>query len=156
MRGQQGVTHRHRNEVGLCQAGSFKLHKRSRCFLAWKTATLQRSPLCRMVCQVCCVIFDRNLPLAQCSWSSASHSVERKWRTAKNTCDLLRFLCRLSPLVGRPLQRNAEMDRSPQPQVWWFWIEVQWSSWLQVQHVLRFNDPDFPAAKTSLFASLIT
>lgn len=41
-------------------------------------------PLCRMVCQVCCVILDRNLPLAQCSWSSASHSVERKWRTAKN------------------------------------------------------------------------
>ena len=71
MRGQQGVTHRHRNEVGLCQAGSLKLHQDAALLLY----TFSVGLLCD---------FDRNLPLARCSWSSALHSVERKWRTAKN------------------------------------------------------------------------
>ena len=50
MRGQQGVTHRHRNEVGLCQAGSLKLHQDAALFLYTFSVGLL------MVCQVRCVI----------------------------------------------------------------------------------------------------
>ena len=63
--------------------GQFQTSQRFTLFFGMKNGHPPEVPLCRMVCQVCCVIFARSLPLAQCSWSSASHSVERKWRTAK-------------------------------------------------------------------------